>query len=62
MGALDFRLLCSSFSNEGQSSILPETVAYNQANQMLPDVGIDGEVCIQRALKLTNVDLGMNTG
>ena len=24
---------------------------------MLPDVGIDGEVCIQCALKLTNVDL-----
>ena len=26
--------------------------------EILPDVGIDGEVCIQRALKLTNVDLG----
>ena len=26
--------------------------------KMLPDVGIDGEVCIQRALKLVNVDLG----
>ena len=26
---------------------------------MLPDVGIDGEVCIQRALKLTNVGLGL---
>ena len=25
---------------------------------MLPDVGIDGEVCIHRALKLTNLDLG----
>ena len=55
MGALDFSLLCSSFSNEGQSSILPEAVAYNQANQRLPDVGIDDEVCIQRTLKLMNV-------
>ena len=26
--------------------------------KMLPDAGIDGEVCIQCALKLTNVDLG----
>ena len=26
-------------------------------NQMLPDVGIDGAVCIQCALKLANVDL-----
>ena len=29
-----------------------------QSNQMLLDVGIDGEVCIQRVLKLTNVGLG----
>ena len=57
VGALDFRLLCSSFSNEGQSSIVPEKVA-NWANQMLPAVGSDGEVCIQLTLKLVNVDLG----
>ena len=55
VGALDFRLLCYSFSNEGESSILPETIAnYSQINL---DEGIDGEVCIQCALKLTNVDL-----
>ena len=33
-------------------------VYHTDLAKMLPDVGIDGEVCIQRALMLTNVDLG----
>ena len=38
VGALDFRLQCSSFSNEGHSSILSEIAIVE--NLMLPDVGM----------------------
>ena len=33
-------------------------VYHTDLAKMLPDVGIDGEVCIQCALKVVNVDLG----
>ena len=58
MGALDFRLLCSSFSNEGQSSILSELCSNLTRRITKVARGRDGEVRIQRAFKLADVDLG----
>ena len=40
------------------SLFLSVGVYHTDLAKMLQDVGIDGEVCIQRALKLVNVDLG----
>ena len=57
-GTLDFRLLSTSFSNEGWSSILSEIAS--SLTRLITNVARcrDGEVCIQCALKLANVDLG----
>ena len=49
-------IICRCLSN--LIRILSVGVHHTNLAKMLPNVGIDGEVCIQCALKLTNVDLG----